>query len=365
MVIPSNGATLSGSTLLDASASNATSVEFQLFGGVYGFYAPILCTATPTYYGWLCSWNTTTVPNGSYYLCLRPLASSGSAFSSGVSITVSNPPTTSVLLPSNGATLSGTAALLNSQFFTQRDKRQVRAHRREAHRPADCHRHAHLPGGWPSGTRRPCPMAPTHSRAWPPVRLRQCVERAHHDHREQSSSGADVILPTNGAAYNSTTGTNYFDAAASPGVTQVRFTLQAALGFILDLNATPTIYGWITITARHTTGGLWSDHYGCLDESEASYSGGVTGTSAPVNISLTLRIPAPAGPKRPGFGSLANPVGHPTHCMQPVEWVGRWNFLKGWAKVWSCERHADELPWPVCREYVHGPGGSQRWRGPP
>jgi hypothetical protein len=36
-----------------------------------------------------------------------------------------------------------------------------------------------------------------------------------------------------------------------------------------------------------------------------------------------------------------NPVGHGTHCMQPVEWVGRWKFLKGWTKVW--ERHADEL----------------------
>jgi hypothetical protein len=22
-----------------------------------------------------------------------------------------------------------------------------------------------------------------------------------------------------------------------------------------------------------------------------------------------------------------NPVGHGTHCMQPVEWVGRWKFL--------------------------------------
>jgi hypothetical protein len=39
----------------------------------------------------------------------------------------------------------------------------------------------------------------------------------------------------------------------------------------------------------------------------------------------------------------ANPVGHGPHCMQPVAWVGRWKFLKGWTKVWSCERHADEL----------------------
>ena len=28
-----------------------------------------------------------------------------------------------------------------------------------------------------------------------------------------------------------------------------------------------------------------------------------------------------------------NPVGHGTHCMQPVEWVGRWKFVKGWTKV--------------------------------
>ena len=39
----------------------------------------------------------------------------------------------------------------------------------------------------------------------------------------------------------------------------------------------------------------------------------------------------------------ANPVGQGTHCMAPVEWVGRRKFLKGWTKVWSRERHADEL----------------------
>jgi hypothetical protein len=38
-----------------------------------------------------------------------------------------------------------------------------------------------------------------------------------------------------------------------------------------------------------------------------------------------------------------NPVGHGGHCMEPVTWVGRWKFTKGWTKVWSCERHADEL----------------------
>lgn len=32
-----------------------------------------------------------------------------------------------------------------------------------------------------------------------------------------------------------------------------------------------------------------------------------------------------------------------THCMRPVTWVGRWKFLEGWTKVWSCEQHADKL----------------------
>ena len=62
-------ATLSGSTTLDdASVSNATSVEFRLLGGSYGYNAPVVCTATLTLYGWLCGWSTATVLNGSYVL---------------------------------------------------------------------------------------------------------------------------------------------------------------------------------------------------------------------------------------------------------------------------------------------------------
>jgi hypothetical protein len=38
-------------------------------------------------------------------------------------------------------------------------------------------------------------------------------------------------------------------------------------------------------------------------------------------------------------------AGRCTHCMEPVTWLGRWKFTKGWTKVRSCERHADELPW--------------------
>jgi subtilase family serine protease len=112
VLVPSNGATLSGSTYLDASASNATSVEFLLFGGTYGYSAPVVCTATATFYGWLCEWNTTTVPDGSYILVSEAFNTAGSTYSSGVSMTVDNPlPATSVLIPQNDATLSASTYL--------------------------------------------------------------------------------------------------------------------------------------------------------------------------------------------------------------------------------------------------------------
>jgi uncharacterized protein YjbI with pentapeptide repeats len=90
ILIPAQATTLSGSTTLDATGSNATSVEFLLFGGTYGFAAPVVCTATLTYYGWVCDWNTSTVPNGSYVLVSEAFNSAGSAFSTGVSVTVNN-----------------------------------------------------------------------------------------------------------------------------------------------------------------------------------------------------------------------------------------------------------------------------------
>ena len=94
---PSTGATLSGSIYLDAYATldaygtnNATNVEFRLFGGIYGYAAPVVCTAGPTPDGWICGWNTTMVPNGSYVLVSEAFNAAGSTFSLGVSITVKN-----------------------------------------------------------------------------------------------------------------------------------------------------------------------------------------------------------------------------------------------------------------------------------
>jgi hypothetical protein len=90
VLIPSKGATLSGSTYLDATSSNASSVQFLLFGGSYGFAAPTICTATLTLYGWLCAWNSSTVPNASYSVVAEASGPTGTAYSSGVAITVKN-----------------------------------------------------------------------------------------------------------------------------------------------------------------------------------------------------------------------------------------------------------------------------------
>ena len=112
ILVPSNGASLSGTAAtLDAGTSNATSVKFLLFGGSYGYAAPVICTATLSYYGWVCSWNTTTVPDGSYGLVSEASGPGGTAYSSGVGITVSNTLTTSVLVPATGATVGGNVIL--------------------------------------------------------------------------------------------------------------------------------------------------------------------------------------------------------------------------------------------------------------
>jgi hypothetical protein len=112
VVLPANGATVSGTATLGASAANATSVQFWILGGPYGGLGKLACAAASTIYGWLCPWDTGTVPAGSYYLYAVASNGSGSAFSTNaVLIVVGGPPTTTVVLPSSGATVTGTTTL--------------------------------------------------------------------------------------------------------------------------------------------------------------------------------------------------------------------------------------------------------------
>ncbi len=91
-----------------------TSVSYELSGG--GLTDQVIGATKPTVYGWLGQWNTTTVPNGTYTLqSVASYAGGLSGTSAPITITVSNAaPTTSVLVPSTGATLSGASATLDA-----------------------------------------------------------------------------------------------------------------------------------------------------------------------------------------------------------------------------------------------------------
>ena len=90
VVLPSGGSTLTGSQILGAVASAGVSqVTFEISGN--GLTDSVIGTATPTIYGWLDSWNTTTVPNGSYTLqSVASYSGGGTGTSTPVTITVSN-----------------------------------------------------------------------------------------------------------------------------------------------------------------------------------------------------------------------------------------------------------------------------------
>ena len=93
VLIPSSGASVSGAqVILDASASlnvGVNQVQFSLTGG--SLNNAIIATATPTPYGWIASWDSATVPNGTY--SLQSEASDGGGnqgVSPAISVTVAN-----------------------------------------------------------------------------------------------------------------------------------------------------------------------------------------------------------------------------------------------------------------------------------
>ena len=193
--IPSNNATVSGtSQILDAGASSGvTQVQYEISGGTVT--DSVIATATPTIYGWLAKWNTTTVANGTYTLQSVATSKGMSGTSAPVTITVNNPtPSTAVVIPSNNATVSGTSQIL--------------------------------------------------------------------------------------------------DAGASSGVTRVQYEITG--GTLTDsviATATPTFYGWLALwNTTSVANGTYSL------KSVAAYSGGVTGTSSGVTVTVA----------NPGLADLAN-----------------------------------------------------------
>jgi hypothetical protein len=92
VLLPSNNATLAGSEYLDASASPGTSqVQYELSGGPANYVDKVISGSTPTYYGWIGGWNTTTVPNGTYTLtCVATYIGGVSGTSPPITISVNN-----------------------------------------------------------------------------------------------------------------------------------------------------------------------------------------------------------------------------------------------------------------------------------
>ncbi len=116
VVVPSTGATVTSTqVVLDAAASaGVTRVQFELTGGTLNDW--VIATATPTIYGWIALWNSTTVVSGTYTLQSVATAGGSSATSTDISITVSNGTATMsfVLPPPNGGTASGTQAVFDA-----------------------------------------------------------------------------------------------------------------------------------------------------------------------------------------------------------------------------------------------------------
>lgn len=186
VVLPSSGASVSGGQYFDAVTSPSVSnVTYELTGG--SLNDQVIATAVPTIYGWIASFNTTTVPNGTYTLQSVATANGLTGTSPGISVTVDNaPPSTYVALPANDATL---------------------------------------------------------------------------------------------------TGGRYLDAGASAGVTQVTYEISGGPHDLVDQTisgSTPTIYGWI---GGWNTASVPDGTYTL--NSVASYAGGVSGTSPPITVTVS------------------------------------------------------------------------------
>ena len=284
VILPSGGAALSGSQILDAAASpGVTQVQFQLTGGTLN--NAIIATATPTNYGWLANWNSTSVPNGNYTLqSVASFAGGGSGTGPGVTVTVNNPPpVTTVLVPSSNATVSGTNVVLDAGASSGVTQVQFQ-----------------LTGGTLNNAII-ATATPTNY-GWLANWNSTSVPNGNYTLQSVASfagggSGTGpgvtvtvnnpppvttVLVPSSNATVS---GTNVvLDAGASSGVTQVQFQLTGGtLNNAIIATATPTNYGWIAVWNTQTSA-VPNGTY--MLQSVASYPGGVSGQSSPINITV-------------------------------------------------------------------------------
>src|SRR5262249_4716030 len=119
VVRPANGASVSGDdVVLDASASDnvgVTALEFHATDS--SNHNTVIGSAALTIYGWVYAWDTTKVKPGSYALQSVAHDAAGNAKTSApVSVVVvdGTPPTTAVVTPADGDTVSGSNVVLDA-----------------------------------------------------------------------------------------------------------------------------------------------------------------------------------------------------------------------------------------------------------
>jgi hypothetical protein len=100
LLIPADGATVSGTTTVDASATGPLKgIDFRATGN--GYSNVLLGAASATPWGWLYNWNTMDEPNGTYTLTSHVVDCAGNSISSApITVTVANVATPYVAPPS-------------------------------------------------------------------------------------------------------------------------------------------------------------------------------------------------------------------------------------------------------------------------
>ena len=107
-------------------------MKFEISGGPNSLSDQSIGTATATFFGYLVSLNTLDYPNGTYTIQSVANDDQGlSTTSTPLSVTIENPPATSVVFPSSGATIQGSTFLDADASSRERDrKREIRDLRR-------------------------------------------------------------------------------------------------------------------------------------------------------------------------------------------------------------------------------------------
>jgi hypothetical protein len=253
ILIPSSGASVSGTQVtLDAGATDSggvAKVNFSLTGG--SLNNDLIATATPTEYGWLASWNSTLVPNGSYTLQSDAYDAAGhQGVSTTVTVIVENtPPTTSILIPSSGASVSGTQVTLDAGASDSTGVTKVTFYLSGASLNNDLIATATpTKYGWLASwnsTTVPNGTYTLQSEAYDALGL-QGLSTAETVIVDNPPPTTSILIPSSGASVSGTQVTLDAGATDSGGVAKVNFSLTGGpLNDALIATGTLTYYGWL------------------------------------------------------------------------------------------------------------------------